>query len=120
MLFSTGPVDKINAIALLVGLDPQSLDKPCDDDTHLLQISKLLEHWPSYAPYLGLTDQELNGIQRDVTLTGVHMKPHRMLIRWQEKKAYSPEANYRFLLNGCMDIHDNAKLVGDICKLIKK
>ena len=42
-----------------------------------------------------------------------------MLERWQEKKAYTPEANYRHLLNGCIEVNENAKLVGEICKLLK-
>ncbi len=110
---------KIDDIACTVGIDPDILDRPCNNETHLLRISKLINHWPSYAPLLGLTDQEVIGIQRDKMLTAFHAKPQRMLRRWQEKRAFTSEANYRFLLEACLEVDENAELVGKICELLK-
>ena len=115
---SSGIDQRINEIAENVGINLKHLNNQCSEH-HLLPISKLLEHWPSYGEHLGLSPQEIAAIQQNVHLTAFHMKPLEMLQKWMDKCAYSERGSYRHLLRGCLEIHSNAKLVGDICKLLK-
>ena len=111
---------QINEIAKSreVGINPQELDKSCSKH-HLLPISQQLEHWSSYADYLGLTSPEEQDIICNQHLTAPYEKGLAMLKTWQRTCAYTNKANYRYLLRGCIILHRNSKLVGDICKLLK-
>ena len=111
---------QINEIAKSceVGINPQELDKSCSQQ-HLLRISQRLEHWSSYADYLDLTSPEKQDILQNQHLTAPYEKGLEMLKVWQKKCAYTVKASYRYLLRGCIILHSNSKLVGDICKLLK-
>ncbi len=97
------------------------LDQPCSNE-HLLPISKKLVNWSSYCNHLQLTDLDTHAISTDLLLSDSCSAPHakglKMLKAWQRKCAYTTEAHYRHLLRGCLLIHENAKLVGEICELI--
>ena len=110
----------INEIATSeeINIDPKCLNKTCTEE-HLLAIAKVLEHYPSYAAHLEVTDSELQAIQADKDLTAAHEKPLKLLKIWHSKCAYTEKGYYRHLLRGVMNIHTNRKLVGEICKLLK-
>ena len=101
-----------------VGINPQDLDKCCSHE-HLLPISQQLEHWSSYTGYLGLTIPEKQDILQNPHLTAPYEKGLEMLETWHKKCAYTSKASYRYLLRGCLKLHSNSKLVGDICKMLK-
>lgn len=101
-----------------ISIDPNQLDVICSDD-HLLDIAKMLEYYTSYAKHLGIGDADLYSITTDRELTAPHEKPLKMLRMWQRKNFYTVKGHYRHLLRGIIRIHEDQKLVGDICKLLK-
>ena len=109
---------RIDDIAQRSGIDPDLLDQPCSE-SHLLPISKEIVHWRDYARYLGLSDQEESYINTNPKSDSPFSKPKQMLEYWQKIKHAKPiQSHYRYLLEGFLEIGNNAQLVGKICRII--
>ena len=97
---------------LLKDVPPEKLDQPCRHN-HLCEIALSVTDWQSIAPFLGLTEAEVEEIERDLTTTKAQKTG--MLGKWRRK--FGREAKYRTLAKVFSKL-DRADLVEDLCKLL--
>lgn len=109
-------VAKVNQIAEQVGLRRKLLDQPFSEDL-LVRIAQLIPNWLEYAHPLGLTPQEINGINMNPQLN-FSMKTREMLRIWNNKNAYTERAHYRVLAQTSCEL-ELANVAGMICKVLK-
>lgn len=73
-------------------LDPPKLDQPCKDE-HLIVIADSICRWEELAPYLELTDVEVEDLKESTS--SPKLRRHAMLKMWKRKKGKM--ATYRKL-----------------------
>ena len=96
-----------------VGVHPEKLNE-CISDDHLLAIAFFLSSWRTVAPYLGLSENDLDAIEHEGRNEQV-MKL-KSLQKW--KSEFSFKATYRKLVEVLLSLAmaDNAE---QVCRLLK-
>ena len=113
----TGSVQAtVDEIAAQKGLDSRLLDHQFSGKL-LIKIASLIPDWREYAGPLGLTQQEVNGINTDPQLT-YRTRTQELLRTWYKTNAYSKHGKYRELVQVSCDLQQ-ADVAGEICRVIK-
>ena len=95
-----------------VGVTRTSLDKTCTDE-HLQDVALFLESWSNVAPYLGLSSDDVEVIQRDVH--NEQGRRRKVLEVWKGKFAF--KAKYRVLVEALLKI-GRADQAERVCHLL--
>ncbi len=82
-----------------------------------MKIASRIPDWLEYAHSLRLTEQEINGIQRNPHLT-FRMQNQEMLRTWYRKNSYSILGTYRALLEVFCEL-ERPDVAGEICKVLQ-
>ena len=78
---------------LLKDIPPEKLNQPCRDD-HLSEIALSITDWQSIAPFLGLTEAEIEEIEGDRAKT----RPQKIAMLWKWRNRSGRKATYRKLV----------------------
>ena len=93
------------------------LEEPCTEG-HLLEISKKIRgDWEVYAPYLGLSDDDIDALKMDHHQSA-EIQSRRAFKLWEERAAF--RATYLHLVENVFFKHGNAKMATFVCKLVKQ
>ena len=95
-----------------VGVTPSQLDVTCTRE-HLQDIALFLESWRTVAPYLGLSETEVEEVERDGTEEKV--KRQKILGSWYAKFAF--KAKYRVLIEALLKI-GRADQAMKVCRVL--
>ena len=95
------------------GVDPEKLNEPISND-HLLKIALFLTSWRIVAPYLGLSEMDVDGIEQEgKNETEKRLKALQM---WKGKFAF--KATYRKLVEVLLSLA-MVDVAEKICLLLK-
>lgn len=88
-----------------------------DDESHMIlaKIADEIVDWRNFAPYLGLTPQDVSVIARDMTLSE-DAKKKAMMEKWNKKP--NVNATYFNLIKACVEAQDK-QLAECVCQLLK-
>ena len=78
---------------ILKDIPHEKLNQPCRDD-HLSEIALSITDWQSIAPFLGLTEAEIEEIEGDRAKT----RPQKIAMLWKWRKRFGRKATYRKLV----------------------
>ena len=78
---------------ILKDIPHEKLNQPCRDD-HLSEIALSITDWQSIAPFLGLTEAEIEEIEGDRAKT----RPQKIAMLWKWSKRFGRKATYRKLV----------------------
>ena len=94
-------------------IHPVIIDKPTSDD-HLCAIALFLHKWRTVAPYLGLSENDLDAIEQEEK--DEQVKRLKALQRWKGKFGF--KATYKMLLNVLLSLA-MADVAENVCLLLK-
>lgn len=98
-----------------VKISRESLNEPCSEE-HILEIAKKVTDWEVYAPYLGLSDADIESLKIDNSKTPT--RSLRAFKLWEERAAF--KATYLHLAENVFFKYGNAKMATLVCKLAKQ
>ena len=93
----------------------ENLEQPCRDD-HLCLIACEVTNWPHLAPFLGMTQSEMEAIERRWP-SNTEAQRTELLRRWREK--YGCEATYQKLREAFLKANRKA-LADKVCDIVCK
>ena len=96
-----------------VKVSDEQLDQQCSDE-HIREIALNMPSWELYAPYLGLTTVEVDGIADDARR--YEQRTLKTLEKWKTKLVF--KATYRSFINVCLKLK-NADLAEKVCRYAK-
>lgn len=96
-----------------VKVTEDQLKQKCSDE-HIREIALNLTSWELYAPYLGLSTAEIDGIKEDAHKH--EQRTLRTLQKWKSKAVF--KATYGALVDVCIKLR-NAELAEKICQYAK-
>ena len=91
-----------------------SMDRLCSDD-HLVIIAEGLVEWEMAAYILGLSEAEVEEIDKSYTSTDIPLKRIKMLMKWKNK--YKEDATYQRLVTA-FSFLERYVTVEHVCKLL--
>ena len=95
-----------------VGITHKQLNKKCTNE-HLHGIALFLKSWRTLAPQLGLSDSEVEAVERNSH--GEEEKKQKFLESWKAKFAF--KAKYRVLVRALLKI-GRADQAEEVCRLL--
>ena len=98
---------------ILKDVPPEKLDQPCRDD-HLSEIALSITDWQSIAPFLGLTEAEIEEIDGDRAKT----RTQKIVMLWKWRKKFGRKATYRKLAKVFFKL-ERVDLVEEVCELLQ-
>ena len=96
-----------------VSVTPSQLDNACTRE-HLQDVALFLESWRTVAPHLGLSNTEVEEVERDETEEKAK-KRQKILEAWYAK--FSFKAKYRVLVEALLKI-SRADQAVKVCRLL--
>ena len=102
----------LNELLEEVGVSPAQLDRACTSE-HLQDIAQFLESWRTVAPRLGLSNAEVEEVERDEAEE--KEKRRKILEVWKARFAF--KAKYEVLIKALLKI-GRADQAQEVCHLL--